>query len=201
MMDFGVKTAALAAFGEMPADGFLVVVAEPFGERKEGVKLGESTFNVFFWLLPVSASRTWLKMMSDSPLCLCMLNRSWLFNGMTEGASYPKSAAVTTAARKRPTLVFVPTLAVDCDIAAQGVFGCLCRPHQPVFHSVHALPTSSLEPWRRSGLLCILNILLGDSRHDHRSRRLTMAGGSSIRLGRLSATLTHIVGRYEIDGC
>jgi hypothetical protein len=76
MMDFGVKTAALAAFGEMPADGFLVVVAEPFGERKEGVKLGESTFRVFFWLLTLSESRTRFKMMSDSPLCLCWLNRS-----------------------------------------------------------------------------------------------------------------------------
>lgn len=50
MIDFGVKGAAFAALGEMPAGGFLIAaaaVAAPFGERKEGVKLGESTLNVF----------------------------------------------------------------------------------------------------------------------------------------------------------
>lgn len=50
MIDFGVKGAALAALGEMPAGVFLMataVVAAPLGERKEGVKLGESTLNVF----------------------------------------------------------------------------------------------------------------------------------------------------------
>jgi hypothetical protein len=50
MIDFGVKGAALAALGEMPAGAFLAtvaVVAAPFGDRKEGVKLGESTLSVF----------------------------------------------------------------------------------------------------------------------------------------------------------
>jgi hypothetical protein len=47
MIALGMNGAALAAFGEMPA-GFLRVALVPFGERKEGVKLGESTFNVFF---------------------------------------------------------------------------------------------------------------------------------------------------------
>ena len=50
MIAFGINGAALAAFGEMPA-GFLTVAFDPFGDKKEGVKLGESTFNVFFdWL-------------------------------------------------------------------------------------------------------------------------------------------------------
>lgn len=50
MIALGIKGAALAAFGEMPA-GFLTVAFEPFGDRKEGVKLGESTFSAFLdWL-------------------------------------------------------------------------------------------------------------------------------------------------------
>lgn len=50
MIAFGMNGAALAAFGEIPAD-FLGVVFDPLGDRKEGVKLGESTFKVFFcWL-------------------------------------------------------------------------------------------------------------------------------------------------------
>lgn len=50
MMAFGMKGAALAAFGEMPA-GFFVFAVAPFGERNEGVKLGESTLRAFFnWL-------------------------------------------------------------------------------------------------------------------------------------------------------
>lgn len=50
MIAFGMNGAALAAFGEIPAV-FLTVALEPFGDRKEGVKLGDSTFNVFFdWL-------------------------------------------------------------------------------------------------------------------------------------------------------
>lgn len=49
-MALGINGAALAALGEMPADFFAAVFA-PLGERKEGVKLGESTFRVFFdWL-------------------------------------------------------------------------------------------------------------------------------------------------------
>lgn len=50
-MALGMKGAALAALGEIPA-GFLTGTAfEPLGDRKEGVKLGESTFNIFFaWL-------------------------------------------------------------------------------------------------------------------------------------------------------
>lgn len=52
MTALGMKGAALAALGEM-AVGFLLrpgvpaVAAAPFGERNEGVKLGESTFNDF----------------------------------------------------------------------------------------------------------------------------------------------------------
>jgi hypothetical protein len=92
-MDFGVNTAALAAFGEIPAEGFLVVAAEPFGERKDGVKLGESTFRVFFWLLQVSENKIELQPLSNPPLCLCRLSRGWLLNSMAEGTSYHKSAA------------------------------------------------------------------------------------------------------------
>ncbi len=47
MMAFGMKGAALAAFGEIPA-GFLAETLAPLGDKKEGVKLGESTFNDFF---------------------------------------------------------------------------------------------------------------------------------------------------------
>ena len=43
---FGLKGAALAAFGESPR-GFCPGV---FTERDEGVKLGESTLNFFFAL-------------------------------------------------------------------------------------------------------------------------------------------------------
>lgn len=47
-MALGMNGAALAALGEIPA-GFLTGTAfEPLGDRKEGVKLGESTFNIFF---------------------------------------------------------------------------------------------------------------------------------------------------------
>ena len=55
MIAFGIKGAAFAALGEMPAGAFFAVdaVAAPFGDRKEGVKLGESTFSVFLgWVLP-----------------------------------------------------------------------------------------------------------------------------------------------------
>lgn len=49
MIALGIKGAALAALGEMP--GFLRLALDPLGERKEGVKLGESTFRAFFnWL-------------------------------------------------------------------------------------------------------------------------------------------------------
>lgn len=47
MIAFGMNGAALAALGEMPAV-FLTVALAPFGDRKVGVKLGDSTFNVFF---------------------------------------------------------------------------------------------------------------------------------------------------------
>jgi hypothetical protein len=47
MIALGMKGAALAALGEMPAL-FLTVAVAPFGDKKEGVKLGESTLNVFF---------------------------------------------------------------------------------------------------------------------------------------------------------
>jgi hypothetical protein len=54
MIAFGMKGAALAALGEMPAGAFLTAeeaVAAPLGDRKEGVKLGESTLSVFLgWL-------------------------------------------------------------------------------------------------------------------------------------------------------
>ena len=45
-IDLGMKGAALAAFGDIEGAFFA-----SFGVRKEGVKLGESTLNVFFMLL------------------------------------------------------------------------------------------------------------------------------------------------------
>lgn len=45
--DLGMNGAAFAAFGDI--DGAFLV---SLGVRKEGVKLGESTLNVFFMLLP-----------------------------------------------------------------------------------------------------------------------------------------------------
>lgn len=45
-MAFGMNGAALAAFGEMPA-AFLTEAPAPLGVKKEGVKLGESTFRAF----------------------------------------------------------------------------------------------------------------------------------------------------------
>jgi hypothetical protein len=50
IMAFGINGAALAALGEMPAGFFPAAPALrvfPLGERKDGVKLGESTFRVF----------------------------------------------------------------------------------------------------------------------------------------------------------
>lgn len=50
-MVLGMKGAALAAFGEM-AVGFFpdapALALDPLGDRNDGVKLGESTFSVFF---------------------------------------------------------------------------------------------------------------------------------------------------------
>ena len=51
----GRNGAALAAFGEIEA-GFFPTEAGSLGERKEGVKLGESTFNVFLSALNHSIS-------------------------------------------------------------------------------------------------------------------------------------------------
>lgn len=51
MIAFGIKGAALAAFGEIDGSFLGVVtalVAGTFGDSKEGVKLGESTFRAFF---------------------------------------------------------------------------------------------------------------------------------------------------------
>jgi len=47
MIALGMNGAALAAFVEIPAD-CLTEPEAPFGDKKEGVKLGESTFSVFF---------------------------------------------------------------------------------------------------------------------------------------------------------
>ena len=50
MIAFGMKGAALAAFGEIPTGAFFTVAGPlvlPFGDKKEGVKLGESTLSVF----------------------------------------------------------------------------------------------------------------------------------------------------------
>ncbi len=50
MIAFGMKGAALAALGEIPTGAFFTVAAAvvlPFGDRNEGVKLGESTLRVF----------------------------------------------------------------------------------------------------------------------------------------------------------
>lgn len=60
--DLGMKGAAFAAFGDIEG-AFLVSL----GVRKEGVKLGESTLNVFFMLLsfegglPPTDVTSWLK--------------------------------------------------------------------------------------------------------------------------------------------
>ena len=51
MMAFGMKGAALAALGDIDGSFLGVVTAPPagtFGERCEGVKLGESTLSAFF---------------------------------------------------------------------------------------------------------------------------------------------------------
>ena len=48
MMALGMNGAALAALGEMPAAFLTGTAFVPFGDRKDGVKLGESTFNIFF---------------------------------------------------------------------------------------------------------------------------------------------------------
>ena len=52
---FGIKGAALAALGEIATGAFFraaATVVPPFGDRKDGVKLGESTLNVFLgWLV------------------------------------------------------------------------------------------------------------------------------------------------------
>lgn len=51
MICLGIKGAALAALGEIAA--LPTFFTSSFGERKEGVKLGESTLNAFlFWLCP-----------------------------------------------------------------------------------------------------------------------------------------------------
>lgn len=48
MICLGRKGAALAAFGEMVVlAGFKALLAPSLGERKEGVKLGESTLSDF----------------------------------------------------------------------------------------------------------------------------------------------------------
>ena len=50
MIAFGVKGAALAALGEIATGAFFraaVAVALPLGDRKDGVKLGESTLSAF----------------------------------------------------------------------------------------------------------------------------------------------------------
>lgn len=48
MICFGINGAALAALGEMVVlAGFKVLLAPSAGERKEGVKLGESTLKDF----------------------------------------------------------------------------------------------------------------------------------------------------------
>lgn len=49
---FGLKGAALAAFGDSPLD----FCPEPLTEREDGVKLGESTLSFFLALLSVSAT-------------------------------------------------------------------------------------------------------------------------------------------------
>ncbi len=66
-MAFGMKGAALAAFGDIPAP-FLPAALAPFGDKKDGVKLGDSTFNVFLdWLIPTV--RKWCEQGALSGTC------------------------------------------------------------------------------------------------------------------------------------
>jgi hypothetical protein len=53
--DLGRKGAAFAALGEIPVDFFPLVFTLSLADKKEGVKLGESTLNDFF-ILPSLAS-------------------------------------------------------------------------------------------------------------------------------------------------
>lgn len=54
--DLGRKGAALAALGEMPVDFFPLTSTFSVADKKDGVKLGESTLNDFFiFILSLSA--------------------------------------------------------------------------------------------------------------------------------------------------
>lgn len=89
MIALGMKGAALAALGEMPAD-FLGVTLDPLGERKEGVKLGESTLSVFFcWLNIGSKSVEWDSVGHRGllPVTMAAINRHRLLYIVIKGAA------------------------------------------------------------------------------------------------------------------
>lgn len=77
MMAFGMNGAALAAFGDIPG-AFLTLALVPFGDKNDGVKLGDSTFKVFFgWLCRSVSIQTaiWQRQMH---LSLCPLSTTCL---------------------------------------------------------------------------------------------------------------------------
>lgn len=57
--DLGRKGAAFAALGEMPVDFFPLALAFSVADKKDGVKLGESTLNVFFILPSLVPGQWW----------------------------------------------------------------------------------------------------------------------------------------------
>ena len=90
-MDLGMKGAALAALGDMAA-GFLPLVAS-LAERNKGVKLGESTLNVFFAVLLRNAIQHGILSRERRGLLrLHVVSCHWFRDIMTESAAYPCSA-------------------------------------------------------------------------------------------------------------
>lgn len=71
-----MKGAAFAALGEIPT-GFLFPVAS-LADIKDGVKLGESTFNAFFrLLLQLWSARPLIACFSGTPTVPCSESLTW----------------------------------------------------------------------------------------------------------------------------
>jgi len=100
-MLFGMNGAATAALGEM-AVGFFVPAAT-FGERKEGVKLGESTLRVFLVVLdPRQPIVHTSGFPSDHELVCMGAIDDWRFvHTVTEGAAYTPSVDHSFFPRQR----------------------------------------------------------------------------------------------------
>jgi len=179
MIAFGMKGAALAALGEIATGAFFrtaAAVAPPFGDKKDGVKLGESTLSVFLgWLLnrvrePHANQRNWVKLFSDY-LSICPLSEEAFSMAWLKAHPAPPSQLECTAPialnRKVYTFVFIAALSVDCDIATEGVLSVLC--HSTISDSTLLLSdqprTSALQLRGQSSLLCIFCIILNHCRH------------------------------------